>query len=292
MDATLCDTVGAQIIVSNKRQKGGHAASSPPSRSVKNTLKMQASLPPTVVRPNGDFTPASVVETAGLAGGVTVYNAAAAANSVSTVAVGAPPEVRPAFVLGSDTVTTTAIAPSTLISSPCFAEAAPTSTGLVSVSYAELSNPRHVSRKTPSFPPGVAAPFRPSSTPNLLNVSSSSSSSSFPSTCLTLPVPTPLFATTTTTTTKATGSEGHGRRRGDPQGCAATKGLQEALKRQEEQAHLDRVARRRLEAREKRRERREVRMAESLGRIATALELLSSKQDTVIALLQRLADRK
>lgn len=286
MDATLCDTVGAQIIVSNKRQKGGHAASSPPSRSVKNTLKTQASLPPTVVRPNGDFTPASVVETAGLAAGVTVCGAAAAAaNSVSTVAVGAPPEVRPAFVLGGDTVTTTAIAPSTLISSPCFAEAAPTSTGLVSVSYAELSTPRRVSRKTPSFPPGVAAPFRPSSTPNLLNVSSS-----FPSTCLTLPVPTPLFATTTTT--KATGSEGHGRRRGDSQGSAATEGLQEALKRQEEQAHLDRVARRRLEAREKRRERREVRMAESLGRIATALELLSSKQDTVIALLQRLADRK
>lgn len=290
MDATLCDTVGAQIIVSNKRQKGGHAASSPPSRSVKNTLKTHASLPPTVVRPNGDFTPASVVETAGLAAGVTVCGAAAAAaaNSVSTVAVGAPPEVRPAFVLGGDTVTTTAIAPSTLISSPCFAEAAPSSTGLVSVSYAELSTPRHVSRKTQSFPPGVAAPFRPSSTPNLLNVSSSSSSS-FPSTCLTLPVPTPLSATTTT---KATGSEGHGRRRGNSQGSAATEGLQEALKRQEEQAHLDRVARRRLEAREKRRERREVRMAESLGRIATALELLSSKQDTVIALLQRLADRK
>lgn len=289
MDATLCDTVGAQIIVSNKRQKGVHAASSPPSRSVKNTLKTQASLPPTVVRPNGDFTPASVVETAGLAAGVTVCGAAAAAaaNSVSTVSVGAPPEVRPAFVLGGDTVTTTAIAPSNLISSPCFAEAAPSSTGLVSVSYAELSTPRRVSRKTPSFPPGVAAPFRPSSTPNLLNVSSSS----FPSTCLTLPVPTPLFATTTTTT-KATGSEGHGRRRGDAQGSAATEGLQEALKRQEEQAHLDRVARRRLEAREKRRERREVRMAESLGRIATALELLSSKQDTVIALLQRLADRK
>lgn len=84
----------------------------------------------------------------------------------------------------------------------------------------------------------------------------------------------------------------HGRRRGDPQGGATTVGPQEALKRQEEQAHLERVARRRLEAREKRRERREVRMAESLGRIATALELLSSKQDTVIALLQRLADRK
>lgn len=68
--------------------------------------------------------------------------------------------------------------------------------------------------------------------------------------------------------------------------------VREVLKRQEEQAYLDRVARRRAEAREKRRERREERMAESLGRVATALELLSSKQDTVIALLQRLADRK
>jgi len=68
--------------------------------------------------------------------------------------------------------------------------------------------------------------------------------------------------------------------------------FQEVMKRQEEHAYLDRVARRRVEAREKRRERREVRMSESLGRIATALELLSSKQDTVIALLQRLADRK
>lgn len=67
---------------------------------------------------------------------------------------------------------------------------------------------------------------------------------------------------------------------------------QEIMKRQEEQTFLDQVARRRIEARERRRERREVRMAESLGRIATALELLSSKQDTVIALLQRLADRK
>lgn len=269
MDATLCDTVGAQVIVNSKRQKGGSASSSLPGRSAKNPLKAQASLPSTVVRPNGDFT-----------------SATAAANSVSTVAVGVSDtlEIRPTFALGADTVKTTTIAPSPLISSPCFKEAAPTSTSLGSMSHTELSSTRHVSRKTPPFPSGVAAPFRPSGTSNLLNVSSSSS---FASTCLAVPLPTPLFVTTT----KATGSELHGRRRGDPQ-SGATVGLQEALKRQEEQAHLERVARRRLEAREKRRERREVRMAESLGRIATALELLSSKQDTVIALLQRLADRK
>lgn len=86
------------------------------------------------------------------------------------------------------------------------------------------------------------------------------------------------------------GAEGQNQKRNEQQASAAL--FQEILKRQEEQAYLDRVARRRVEAREKRRERREVRMAESLGRIATALELLSSKQDTVIALLQRLADRK
>lgn len=68
--------------------------------------------------------------------------------------------------------------------------------------------------------------------------------------------------------------------------------LQEVLRRKEEQAGVEQGTCGRSEARERRRERREVRMAESLGRIATALELLSSKQDTVIALLQRLADRK
>lgn len=254
MDATLCDTVGAQVIVNNKRQKGGSASSSLPGRSAKNAAKTQVSPPSIVVRPNGDFA------------------TAAAANSVATVAVCASdaPQMRPAFALGTYTLTNTTIAPSPLISS-----AAPTSTSLGSVS--------HVSRKTPSFRLGTAAPFRRSGTSNPLNVSSSS---------VAVPVPAPLFVTTT----KATGSELHGRRKGDAQAGAAV-GLHEALKRQEEQAqeeqaHLERAARRRLEAREKRRERREVRMAESLGRIATALELLSSKQDTVIALLQRLADRK
>lgn len=86
------------------------------------------------------------------------------------------------------------------------------------------------------------------------------------------------------------GAEGQNQKKNEEQSSTAL--FQEILKRQEEQAYLDRVAHRRVEAREKRRERREVRMAESLGRIATALELLSSKQDTVIALLQRLADRK
>ncbi|KAJ0016317.1 hypothetical protein NQD34_014607 [Periophthalmus magnuspinnatus] len=75
---------------------------------------------------------------------------------------------------------------------------------------------------------------------------------------------------------------------GDEEEQSATASVMEVLKRQEEQADVDRVERRRAE---KRRERREQRMVESLGRAATALELLSSKQDTVIALLQRLADK-
>lgn len=227
MDATLSDTVGAQVIVSNKRPKGGPASSSLPGSSAKSPLKTQPSLPPTAVRPNGDFIPAT-----------------AAANSVAAVAAGVSVAAATSF---------------------------------------EVSSTRQTSRKTPSYPPGVAAPFRTSGAPNLLKVSTSPS---FASTRLAIPVPTQLF-----TTAKSKASDLHGRRGGGSQG-GATVGLQEALKRQEDHAHLEWVARRRLEAREKRRERREVRMAESLGRIATALELLSSKQDTVIALLQRLADRK
>ncbi|XP_076739678.1 uncharacterized protein LOC143418451 [Maylandia zebra] len=97
-------------------------------------------------------------------------------------------------------------------------------------------------------------------------------------------------AATSLSTSTVSGTEGQNQKAKAEQGGSTL--FQEILKRQEEQAYLDRVARRRVEAREKRRERREVRMSESLGRIATALELLSSKQDTVIALLQRLADRK
>lgn len=280
MDATLCDTVGTQII-NNKRHKGGHTVSSQPGSSAKSSLKPQVSHPPAIIRPNGDFAPASVVESAGLGPSVTICSAA---NSVSTIAISTSdaPEVKPLLVLSSDTVTTSihtaTIVPSSLVSSPCFTEAVSTSPSLGLVSTAELNTSRYVSRKASSFSPGVI-PFRLGNTQNLLSVSSS-----FPSTCPSYSVSTSLPATTTA------GAEGQGQKRNEPQ--ASTELLQEVLKRQEEQAYLDRVARRRLEARERRRERREVRMAESLGRIATALELLSSKQDTVIALLQRLADKK
>ncbi|XP_063073161.1 uncharacterized protein si:ch1073-357b18.4 isoform X2 [Engraulis encrasicolus] len=47
----------------------------------------------------------------------------------------------------------------------------------------------------------------------------------------------------------------------------------------------------RQEARERRREKTANRVAESVGRMATALELICSKQDTIIALLQRMADK-
>lgn len=47
----------------------------------------------------------------------------------------------------------------------------------------------------------------------------------------------------------------------------------------------------RQEARERRRERTANRVAEAVTRMATALELISSKQDTIIALLQRMADK-
>ncbi|XP_029106330.1 uncharacterized protein LOC108928850 isoform X2 [Scleropages formosus] len=61
---------------------------------------------------------------------------------------------------------------------------------------------------------------------------------------------------------------------------------------QEDRARLQEMRLVRHESRERRRERREGKMADALCRIATALELLSSKQDTVIALLQRLADKQ
>ncbi|XP_066563298.1 uncharacterized protein LOC136751524 [Amia ocellicauda] len=67
--------------------------------------------------------------------------------------------------------------------------------------------------------------------------------------------------------------------------------LQAFLVAQEEQGKVEEEWRRREEERERRRERRERRALGTLGRLVTTLELLSSKQDTAIALLQRLADR-
>lgn len=284
MDATLCDTVGSQI-VSNKRNRGGNAVPSLPAPVVKVALKPPVPQPATLVRPNGDFAATGVVESAGQgAGSIQVISGGAAVSSVSTVAINSThaPDVKPLLVLSSDIVTTgvhttTVVPSSSFISSPCLTETVSTSPALGSTSNADLNASRYAARKAPSFSPG-AIPFRLSNTQNLLGVSSS-----FPTTCSCL---SSSFPTSSSATTVA-GGEGQNPKRHEQQTSPA-----EILKRQEEQAYLDRVARRRVEAREKRRERREVRMAESLGRIATALELLSSKQDTVIALLQRLADRK
>lgn len=276
MDATLCDTVGSQII-NNKRNKGGSTASTLPGPLAKIAAKPQGPQPSAVVRPNGEFG-----EAAGQ-GGLS-STAAVTSMTTSTFSPTSAAELKPLIVLNSDIVTTS-IHPATIvpspsfISSPCFTETASASPSLGSTNNTDLSTSRFGGRKAPSFSPGVI-PFQIGNTQSLPGLSSS-----FPSTssCLTS-LSTSLFAAA------MSGGEARSQRGSEEQGGAAL--FQEVLKRQEEQAYLDRVARRRVEAREKRRERREVRMVESLGRIATALELLSSKQDTVIALLQRLADRK
>ncbi|XP_074511441.1 uncharacterized protein LOC141780203 isoform X2 [Sebastes fasciatus] len=276
MDATLCDTVGTQI-VNNKRNKGCNAGSTLPGPLAKIAAKPQVPPPATIIRPNGDFASTGGVDSAGQG----AIGSAATITSVATATVSPTntPELKPLIVLNSDIVATS-IHPATMgpspsfISSPCFTET--TSPSLGSTSNADLNASRYVGRKAPSFSSGVI-PFRLSNNQNLLGLSSS-----FPpaSPSLASSIPTSLSATT----------EGQNQKGSEERTSVAL--FQEFLKRQEEQAYLDRVARRRVEAREKRRERREVRMAESLGRVATALELLSSKQDTVIALLQRLADRK
>lgn len=291
MDATLCDTIGTQI-VNNKRNKGGSTVSTLPAPLAKIAAKpLQLPQPTsTIIRPSSDFV---AVAGAG-AGGVDSVSLGSSAGTASvtaaTISSANAPDHKPLIVLNGDIVTTS-IHPATIvpapsfITSPCFTETATTSPSLISASNTDLNTLGYTSRKAPSISSGVI-PFRLSTTSltqsqNLLGLSSS-----FPltSSCLT------SSAATSLSTTTVSGTEGQNQKaKAEQGGCTM---FQEILKRQEEQAYLDRVARRRVEAREKRRERREVRMSESLGRIATALELLSSKQDTVIALLQRLADRK
>ena len=284
MDATLCDTVGTQIS-NNKRHKGGSAASTLPCPLAKIAAKPQ---PPTSVRPNGDFALPGGLDSVGQGAATSqTISSTAAMTSVATATIGPEnaPEVKPLIVLNGDIVTTS-IHPATIvpspsfISSPRFTEAASTSPALGSPGSTDLNASHHASRKAPSFSPGVI-PFRLSAAPvsNSQNVLGLSASFSPMSSCLTSSAAPSL-------------SESEAQNQKGPEEPSSVTLLQEILKRQEEQAHMDRVARRKVDAREKRRERREVRMAESLGRIATALELLSSKQDTVIALLQRLADRK
>ncbi|KAM6914009.1 uncharacterized protein PEZ65_014492 [Lycodopsis pacificus] len=281
MDATLCDTVGTQI-VHNKR----HKVSALPAPLAKIAAKPQFPQPTTIIHPNGDFAPTGGADSAGHgATGSQVISSAPVISSMTT-ATNAP-ELKSLIVLNSDVVATSihsaTIVPSpSFISSPCFTGTGSTPPSLGPKGNADLNASRYAGRKAPSFSPG-AVPFRLGRAPlsNSHNMLGVSSSPSFPPTSSSLTSST----STSLSATSLSGSEGQNRK-GD-----ATSS-QEVLKRQEEQAYLDRVARRRVEAREKRRERREVRMAESLGRIATALELLSSKQDTVIALLQRLAERK
>ncbi|TNN53193.1 hypothetical protein EYF80_036554 [Liparis tanakae] len=267
MDATLCDTVGTQV-VGNKR----HRVPAPPGPLAKIAAKPQFP-PPAIIRPNGDFASTGGADSVGLISSAGAVSSMAPATASPTNA----PELKPLMMLNSDVVATSvhpaAIAPSpSFISSPCFTETASTPPSLGPTGNGDLG----AVRKAPAFSPAVG-PFRlnnrapPSHDRNLLGLSSS-------------------LASSASAAAAPQGSEGPSRRGGEERSGVAL--FQEVVKRQEEQAYLDRVARRRVEAREKRRERREVRMAESLGRMATALELLSSKQDTVIALLQRLAERK
>ncbi|KAK2894066.1 hypothetical protein Q8A73_016550 [Channa argus] len=292
MDATLCDTVGTQII-SNKRNKGGNSVPTPPCPPAKIAAKPQLPQPTTIIRPNnGDFATASAigagagVESAG-PGAATSHiigsTAALTSETTATISTASSPDLKPLIVLNGEIVTTTIhpvpnVPPASFISSSRFAETATTSTSLGSAT--DTNTLRHLGHKTPTFSPGVL-PFCLSNNQNLLGLSTS-----FPQTSSGLT----SSVATSSSSSAMPGTEGHGPKRIEEQSSAVL--LQEILKRQEEQAYQDRVARHRVEAREKRRERREVRMIESLGRIATALELLSSKQDTVIALLQRLADRK
>ncbi len=292
MDATLSDTVGTQII-NNRRTKGGNAVSALPGPLAKIAAKPQVLQPPAIIRPNGDFSSTGVVESAGqgaISSQTTSSTATVTSVTTATISSTSVAELKPLFVLNSDIATTSihpaSIVPSpSFISSPCFTDTASTSPSLGSTSNTELTTSRYVGRKAPSFSSGVI-PFRLSNAPLGNNQNLLGLSSSFPptSSSLTSSVSTSLSATT------MSGAEEQNLKGSEEQTSSTL--FHEILKRQEEQAYLDRVARRRVEAREKRRERREVRMAESLGRIATALELLSSKQDTVIALLQRLADRK
>uniref|UniRef100_A0A1A8MVD7 Myb/SANT-like DNA-binding domain-containing protein n=1 Tax=Nothobranchius pienaari TaxID=704102 RepID=A0A1A8MVD7_9TELE len=285
MDATLCDTIGTQII-NNKRNKGGTNASAQPGPSTKITSKPGQLPPPTtIVHPTGDFSTTGGAEPA--TSQVINSTAASTSQSAATISAVKAPELKPLIVLNGDVASSqpaTVVPASTFISSPCFTETTSTSSSLVSTSSTDLNVPSYKSRKTSSFTSGLI-PFCLSTAPlghnpNVLGLSSLPPTSS---------CHTPSIATSLSPSVLP-GIEEQGQKGNKEQTSIPL--FQEILKRQEEQAYLDRVTRRRVEAREKRRERREVRMSESLGRIATALELLSSKQDTVIALLQRLADRK
>ncbi|XP_065113775.1 uncharacterized protein [Paramisgurnus dabryanus] len=67
--------------------------------------------------------------------------------------------------------------------------------------------------------------------------------------------------------------------------------LRNFLTSQEERTGLQEQRQRKIDARERRKEKTARAMADAIGTMAAAVELISSKQDTIIALLQRLADK-
>lgn len=256
MDATLCDTVGSQTI-SHKRTKPLFAPVTKivvkPPLSLSTTTLNQSSASPASIEGKAQATTTSAV------------------SSMTTVTVNASssPQIKPLIFLNGDLVATSLHSTTTATSSSFVS---PSTSKTV-----DLTTARFITRKAPTFTSGIRplAQF----------------SKNYPG----LPTSTSTFTSPISTSASVSASSGttaqSSHKVGDEQTTTVAL-FREILKRQEEQVYLDAIARRRMEAREKRRERREVRMAESMGRVATALELLSSKQDTVIALLQRLADRK
>ncbi|XP_029014510.1 uncharacterized protein si:ch1073-357b18.4 [Betta splendens] len=238
-------------VVNNKRIRGGGAAPALTSPPAKVAAKAQAH------RTNAGLSGAGV--------GVGVGGHGAASHTTAT----SSSELRPLVVNGDAGATLHPPSPS-LMAPPCLTEP-PSSPAPFDSASTSTADP-HASR----YAGHDAAPF-------LLNVASHGSRKGLLGPAQSFPA---AFSCLASPGAGAASSPAPNPKAGEPSGP-----LQELLLRQEEQALLESTARHRAEAREKRRERRELRMAESLGRIATALELLSSKQDTVIALLQRLADR-
>lgn len=271
MDATLCDTVGTQII-NNKRNKPSNSASCLPGPLAKIVVKPQIPQATTIVQPSSATILRSAESRAQTGSQMTSGTSAVSSMTTVTISPTSTPEIKPLIVLNGDIVTSS-LHPSTTVPSSSFISS-PTATSTAKI---DLKTARFITRKAPIFSSNVI-PLRLSNAQFSRNIPGLSSSTS----CLTAPISTSLPA--------SSGIETQPQKVSEEQTTTAL--FREILKRQEEHAYLDRVCRRRMEAREKRRERREVRMAESMGRVATALELLSSKQDTVIALLQRLAERK
>lgn len=170
MDATLCDTIGTQI-VNNKRNKGGSTFSTLPAPLAKIAAKpLQLPQPTsTIIRPSGDFAAVAGgggVDSVGL--GSSAGSAASTSVTAATISSTNAPDLKPLIVFNDDIVTTT-IHPATIvpapsfISSPCFTETATTSPSLISASNTDLNTLGYTSRKAPSISsrPPASLPLLP-----------------------------------------------------------------------------------------------------------------------------------